>query len=191
MELPSLAAFADPSLTACCAVVYVVWPLASGRHKARILIAKSRMTPKKGIAVPQAEMCGVVVICRLVVLASLHLARQIKRISIFTNSECVVSAIQKDGHTILPYWQARVSEVTKHREDLAKDGCDVEEVLNFRAEDSLDDFGTRGLAKLSELGLHSMWQTGPSFLMLPHEQWPLRDLAAVNSHKATTSTAAG
>ena len=61
---------------------------------------------------------------RLVVLVSLHLTE----ISMSTNNECLISAIHKDGNTMLLNWQARISEVTKHRKDLAKDGPKVEEV---------------------------------------------------------------
>ena len=103
---------------------------------------------------------------RLVVLASLHLAEQNQWISMSIENECVVSAIQKDGHTMLPYWQARISKVTMHREDLAKEGRKVEEVLHVQAEANPADLGARELAKLSELGPHSKWQAGPSFLML-------------------------
>ena len=90
-----LTAFADASLTSYCAVVYVIWPLVSGAHETRILITKSRMIPKEGITVLQAEMCGVVIMSRLVVLASLHLAGQIQRISMSTHSKCVVSSSRR------------------------------------------------------------------------------------------------
>ena len=95
--------------------------------------------------------------------------------------------IQNDGHMMLPYWQARISEVTKRKEDLAKEGREVEEVSHIRAEDNLADLGTRGKVKLSELGLHSRWQVGPSFLLFPREPWRLRDLAAINCDKAMTA----
>ena len=129
-------------------------------------MANSRMTTKKEITVPQAEMCCVVIMSRLVMLASLHIAGQIQRILMSTDNKCVVLTIQKDGHTMLPYWQARISKVTMHREDLAKEGRKVEEVLHVQAEVNPADLGARELAKLSELGPHSKWQAGPSFLML-------------------------
>ena len=160
------------------------------RDQVRILIEKSRMTPKKGVTVTKAEMCSVVIMSRLVVLATLHLAGQIQRILMSTNKVCVVSPIQKNGHVLLPYWQARISEVTKHREDLAKEGCEVEEVLHLRAEDNLADLRTRRLAKLSKLGPHSKWQAGPSFLSLLCDQWLLRDLAAINLDKTTAAAGA-
>ena len=74
--LPPPATFSNASLTAYCAVVYVIWPLASGEHKAKILMTKSRMAPNKGKMVLQAEICGLVVMRKLVIQASLHLAGQ-------------------------------------------------------------------------------------------------------------------
>jgi hypothetical protein len=85
------------------------------------------MTPKKGITVSQAEMCTLVIMSRLGLLASLKLVGQIQ-ISMSPDSETIVSVIQKDDHAMLPYWQARTSEVTNRKEDLAKEGCEVEEV---------------------------------------------------------------
>ena len=103
-------------------------------------------------------------------LASQHMAGQIQRISISTNNECVISAFQKDVHTMLPYWQVRISEVTKHREDLAKEGNEVEEVLHVHAEDNPAELATRRPTQLSKLGSHSKWQTGPSFLRATFNQ---------------------
>ena len=91
---------------------------------------------------------------------------------------------------MIPYWQARISEVTRHREDLAKEGGQGKEVLYVRAEDNLAYLGKTGLAKLSKLGLHSKWQAGPRFLTLPCEQWPLRDLGNIFFDKAATATGA-
>ena len=44
-----------------------------------------------------------VIMCRLVVLASLHLAGQIQRILTSNDNECVITGIQNDGHAMLPY----------------------------------------------------------------------------------------
>ena len=53
--------------------------------------------------------------------------------------------------------------MTKHIEDLDKEGHKVEEVRHVRAKDNPADFGTRDLAKLSKLGPHAKWQAGPSW----------------------------
>ena len=78
-------------------------------------------------------MCSVVITSRLFVLASLHLKGQIHWI---LNKQRVVLAIQKDGHMMLPYLQVRIFKVTKHKEDLAREGHTLEEVSHVRAEDN-------------------------------------------------------
>ena len=89
-----------------------------------------------------------------------------------------------------PYWQARISEVVKLREDLAKEGLELEEVSHVRADDNLADLGTRGTVKLRPLVPRSMWQNGPNFLALPRMQWPLKFLAGINLHKAVAAPVA-
>ena len=106
---------------------------------------------KKGITVPPVNMCSVVISSRLFVLASLHLKGQIHWILMPTNKQRVVLAIQKDGHMMLPYLQVRIFQVTKHKEDLAREGHKVEEVSHVRAEDNTANLGTRGLVKLSKV----------------------------------------
>ena len=52
---------------------------------------------------------------------------------------------------MLPYLQVRIFQVTKHKEDLAREGHKVEEVSHVRAEDNPVNLGTRGLVKLSKV----------------------------------------
>ena len=80
--------------------------------------------------------------------------------------------------------------MTNRKEDLAKEGREVEEVSHVRAEDNPAVLGTRGPARPSELNSHSQWQTGPSFLTLPREQWRLRGRATINRGGEESTAAA-
>ena len=171
---PSLAAFADSSLSAYCAVVYVVWEVEGGSFTSRLLLGKCRLTALRGTTIPRGELCAVVVMARLLLLASLHLATPIHRISMSTDSECVIKALAKSGSSFPVYWQNRVSEVAGLREELATRCSTLEEVTHIPSSLNPADLGTRGTVSLADLGPGSLWQCGPSFLTSPRDQWPLQ-----------------
>ena len=95
-----------------------------------------------------------------------------------------------DANTIHPHWQAGISEVTKLGGDLAKEGRKMKQVLHVRAEDNPADLETGGLTRISKTDSQSKWQAGPSLPTVPREHWPLRDRAAINHGKATTTASA-
>ena len=66
----------------------------------------------------------------------------------------------------------------------------MEEVSHVRAELNPAVLGTRELAESIERNTHSQWKTGPSFLTLPHEKWPLRDRAAINRGRESATAVA-
>ena len=171
---PSLAAFADSSLVAYCAAVYVVWEVEGGSFTSRLLLGKCRLTALKGTTIPRGELCAVVVMARLLLLAALHLATPIQRISMSTDSECVIKALAKSGSSFQPFWQNRVSEVVGLREELATRCSTLEPVTHVPSSLNPADLGTRGTVTLADLGPGSLWQCGPSFLTSPRDQWPLQ-----------------
>ena len=184
---PSIAAFADSSLGAYCAAVYVVWEVEGGSFSSRLLIAKCRLTALRGTTIPRGELCAVVVMMRLAVLASLHLATPIHRITCSTDSECVIAALAKSGSSFAPYWQNRVSEITGLLEELAP-RCDLlEPVTHVPSAQNPADIGTRGTVSLADLGPGSVWQQGPAFLASPRDAWPLQVLTKTKATVVATS----
>ena len=187
---PSLAAFADSSLVAYCAAVYVVWQVEGG-VVSRLLLAKCRLTALKGTTIPRGELCAVVVMACLLLLAALNLATPIHRISMSTDSACVIDALGKSGSSFQPYWQNRVSEVAGLREELATRCSMLEPITHVSSALNPADLGTRGSVTLADLGLGSFWQCGPSFLTSPRDQWPLQEklnaTAGVAAHCTSTA----
>ena len=191
---PSLAAFADSSLSAYCAAVYVVWEAEGGAHSSRLLLSKCRLTALKGTTIPRGELCAVVVMLRLAVLAATHLATPIHRISLSTDSECVIAALSKSGSSFKPYWQNRVSEIAGLQQELST-RCEVlEPVTHVSSALNPADLGTRAGVTLADLGPSSLWQQGPVFLSTPRDQWPLQVLPTTRitvaaSHSTTSQPA--
>ena len=78
---PYLAAFADASLEVYCAALYVLWEVEGGVVFFCLLIAKVRLTALKGTTIQRGDLCAIVVMTHLLLLAALHLANPIHRIS--------------------------------------------------------------------------------------------------------------
>ena len=59
--------------------------------------------------------------------------------------------------------------------------CPTEEVYHVAGEANVADMATRPGVKLSEIGSKSLWQSGPSFLLLPRDHWPVhQDFVKIN-----------
>ena len=59
--LPSLVIFSDGSISAYGVAAYIRWELAEGGYWSRLIIAKSKISPKRIVSVPRMELCGALV----------------------------------------------------------------------------------------------------------------------------------
>ena len=68
------------------------------------------MTPIKGITAPRSEMSGFPILTRLLKVLVNGMSVKPRRITLATDSQCTISAIEKSGGTLAPYFASRVSE---------------------------------------------------------------------------------
>ena len=61
---------ADASLEAYCVLVYVLWETEGGSVSSRLLISKVRLTALKGTTIQRGNLCAVVVMAHLLLLAA-------------------------------------------------------------------------------------------------------------------------
>ena len=168
-----IVAFADGSLEAFCAAVYVVWkqPGAQETYGSALVMAKSRLTPLTGTTIPRSELSGLVVAYRLALLVVTSANFRADSLSILTDSECSIALTRKTGGVLRPFSANRVGEI----EDLAKElrvrvGV-LEPLAAVPGGENPADLGTRGRVSLADLE-GERWQTGPSWLRGPRSSWP-------------------
>ena len=126
-EVPELIGFGDGSLSAYACAIYVRWKLLKtlesdpDQFDVRLVCAKARVAPVKGITAPRSEISGFLILTRL--LKVLVNAMEVKpsRITIAVDSQCTISALEKSGGILAPYFAARVSESMTNLAEVAED----------------------------------------------------------------------
>ena len=78
-------------------------------------------------------------------------------------------AVRRPGGTYKPFFQNRVGEIQRNFKKLAEKVPVVEEPLKIAGPENPADIGTRGKAKLEDIGPNSLWQMGPDFLCRERE----------------------
>ena len=182
---PKLVTFTDGSYSAYAAAVYILWQTecqhlsteeCNGDFVAHLLTAKSKVTPLSGLSVPRSECNGLVLGTRLTLTVARALSQQesIKPSSavVLTDSECVISALEKSTSALKPYFLNRISEIHDNLSELSQI-CSTEEVHHIAGELNIADLATQPGVSLNEIGSDSLWQTGPSFLCSRRELWPI------------------
>ena len=115
---PRLAGFGDASLSAICAVLYVVWSDRAGRNHSRVLTGKCRVAPLSGTTVPRGELQALVVLHRLILTVVEAFPYRFQSVSTFTDSLCSLGALQKPCSSMKPYFGNRVLEIVRLREQI-------------------------------------------------------------------------
>ena len=84
---PSLAGFSNASMSAMCAVVYVIRD-AIPHQKARLILGKVRVAPSHGLSVPRAENQAIIILLRIITIVLRTAASTCSRVLLATDSAC-------------------------------------------------------------------------------------------------------
>lgn len=155
--------FSDASELAYSAVIYARTLDCSGNVSINIVVAKTKIAPIKTLSNPKLELCGAVLLSRLMkyVMDSLRLEKVLMRT--WCDNTAVLDWLRKPPITWKTFVANRVSEIQT-----------TLPLVNWRyvsSEDNPADCATRGVES-SELKDHHLWWTGPSWLMLEKSKWP-------------------
>ena len=93
------------------------------------------------------------------------------RITIAVDSQCTISAIDKSGGILAPYFAARVSESMTNLAEVSEEIL-VDPILHVPGLLNPADIPTRGNTTPDEVREGSTWQNGPDYLRLPRYNWP-------------------
>ena len=171
--VPRLAGFCDASLVAVCAALYVVWQKEDGSYTSRLLMGKCRVAPLLGTTVPRGELQSIVILHRHLLFAVDAFPMRFKSISVFTDSMCSIRALNNQDRQLKPFFANRVSEVLHIRAKLQEMTDELPPIQHVAGSINPTDGGTRGQARIRDLGPASDWQRGPDFLQRPYKEWPV------------------
>ena len=162
---PQLVVFSDASKEAFGACAYAVWELEDGSHASNLILAKSRLAPKRQISIVRLELCGLLLAVRIKCFLFEHSRLNFDSVKFIVDSEIVRAMTQKESYGFNIFTGLRLGEIQETENP--KDFFWVPGDLNIA------DLISRGSSP-AELKLGSKWQSGPSFLQLEKQHWPLQ-----------------
>ena len=181
---PLVVGFGDGGVPGFGGSVYLQWEVecqhghdceGDGDYDANLCMSKCRVCPLRGYTVPRSELCGALLVSRLlvcVVTALFKLEECPIGAVMLLDSRCIISSLEMTSSKMLPFFQNRLAEIHENLDLVAKK-CDVEKVHWVESELNPADLLTRGTASIRDIGPDSFHQKGPKFLSSPREKWPV------------------
>ena len=168
---PRLAGFCDAVGKALCATVYIIWQASLRQPTSRLLMGKCRVAPLLGYTIPRGELQSLVVLHHLILIVAEAFPVRFDSILTFTDSTSSIGAIRKSASVLKPFFANRASDILQLRQQLGELTDNLVPVQHMAGNLNPANLVTRGQAGLKDLGEGYKWQHGPSFLLLPFEDW--------------------
>ena len=155
--------FSDASEMAYAGVVYLRGIDSEGVTHVSLVIAKTKVAPIKRMTIRRLELCGALIVARLLKHMSGILHIPTENIYAWTDSEVVLGWLRGDPRRFKIFVGNRVSEILELTLPKAW--------RHVAGKDNPADCATRGLYP-SQLADHTQWWQGPEWLRLPEPEWP-------------------
>jgi hypothetical protein len=155
--------FCDSSQSAYGATIFIRSVDSYGNGSTNLLCSKSRVAPLKTLTIPRLELCGSLLLVRLMqkVLPILNL--NIDQRYFWTDSSIVLSWIAAPPNTSNIFVANRVSEIQSLSE--------LNEWRHISTKYNPADIVSRGMSS-NQLKTNDLWWHGPEWLRLPENKWP-------------------
>ena len=161
-NVPELIGFSDGSLAAYACGVYVRWKLQKvpdvdpDRFAVKLICSKARVAPVRGITAPRSEMSGFLILTSLLKVVDNSMDPKPTRITIATDSQCTISAVEKSGGTLAPYFASRVSESMNNLAEI-DENIIIDPVLHVPGSQNPADIPTHANTTPDEVREGSVW----------------------------------
>ena len=159
----SLIVFADSSLKAYCATVYLRVRYSGGLYSSRLVVAKSRVAPlKPKLTIPRLELVAALIAARLANYVQGIYGKEVP-VTFFTDSTIALHWIKGEAGRWKSFVANRVDEIKRRTCPQSWRHC--------VSEDNPSDLGTRGI-RVKNLLESDLWWRGPAWLTKTRSMWP-------------------
>ena len=159
--------FSDASEAAYAAVVYTRVTVSNDNVHISLVMAKTKVAPIKRLTIPRLELCGALILARLLHHTRTILDVPLERVYAWTDSTIVLSWLIGNPNRFKTYVANRVSEITESIPPKCWG--------HVSSAENPADCGSRGLLP-SELLTHHLWWNGPEWLSKQCVDWPQAEL---------------
>lgn len=155
--------FSDASEHAYAAVVYLRMTDNKGRVHVSLVMSKTKVAPIKRLTIPRLELCGALLLSKLLTYIKDDLSLSVDSIVAWTDSMIVLSWLVGNPRRFKAYVGNRVAQII--------DQIPSDQWRHVSGVDKPADCASRGLYP-SDLIHHQLWWNGPSWLSLQSSEWP-------------------
>ncbi|CAI6350178.1 unnamed protein product [Macrosiphum euphorbiae] len=156
--------FSDSSEAAYAAVIYLRVVAPDNSAKCFMLMGKSKVAPSKRITIPRLELCGALLLARLLHFVCQNLTRiKIERVIAWSDSTVALAWIKSPTAQLKTFVANRVAQIQRTTTSYLW--------RHVPTKENPADCASRGLSP-KELANHVQWWMGPTFLRLSEDYWP-------------------